>query len=176
MTVTPDHDSRMLTALVQLRGALQDARLPFDVAGVDEHPGADIERLLGAIHDEDLVRITADAPRTLEVAGEGLAELWQALCGTVSQQLFRRIVEDALGQRAPCVDGELVERGRPVAELEVSRSLRLFVDGGWHFAGDEPPGEPGEAGRGPLSVPGNVCSDRFSPEGAIGQVRGDERA
>ena len=31
MTVSPDHDSRMLTALVQLRGALQDAPLPLDV-------------------------------------------------------------------------------------------------------------------------------------------------
>ncbi len=32
-----DHmDTRMLTALVQLRGALQAARLPLDVPGVEE--------------------------------------------------------------------------------------------------------------------------------------------
>ena len=37
MSVSRDQNTRMLTALVQLRGALQAARLPLDVAGVAEH-------------------------------------------------------------------------------------------------------------------------------------------
>ena len=36
MTVSSDHDTRMLTALVQLHDALQAARLPLDVAGAAE--------------------------------------------------------------------------------------------------------------------------------------------
>ena len=36
MTVTPDHDSRMLTALVQLHDVLTAARLPLDLPGVAE--------------------------------------------------------------------------------------------------------------------------------------------
>ena len=69
MTVSPDHDSRMLTALVQLRGALQDARLPLDVAGVEERRTAR-QQLVDQLEDYVLPRqMSVEAPLLAVVGG-----------------------------------------------------------------------------------------------------------
>ncbi|MEP9364173.1 ABC transporter [Nocardioides sp. CN2-186] len=69
MTVSPDHDSRMLTALVQLRGALQDARLPLDVAGVEERRTSR-QQLVDQLEDYVLPRqMSVEAPLLAVVGG-----------------------------------------------------------------------------------------------------------
>jgi len=80
-----DHmDTRMLTALVQLRGALQAARLPLDVPGVEERRTS---RQLMIDQHEDVViprQRTVDAPLLVVVGGStgaGKSTLVNSLVG-----------------------------------------------------------------------------------------------
>ena len=69
MTVTPDHDSRMLTALVQLHDALQAAPLSLDVPGAAELR-ATRQQLIGQLEDYVLPRqMTVEAPLLAVVGG-----------------------------------------------------------------------------------------------------------
>lgn len=69
MTVTPDHDSRMLTALVQLHDALQAAPLSLDVPGAAELRAAR-QQLIGQLEDYVLPRqMTVEAPLLAVVGG-----------------------------------------------------------------------------------------------------------
>ena len=69
MTLSRDHDAQMLTALVQLRGALQTSRLPLDLPGVEE-PRAARQRMIDQLEDYVIPRQTSiDAPLLAVVGG-----------------------------------------------------------------------------------------------------------
>lgn len=84
MTVSSDQNTRMLTALVQLRGALQGARLPLDVAGA-----AELRPVLAQMIDqlEDYViprQMSVEAPLLVVVGGStgaGKSTLVNSLVG-----------------------------------------------------------------------------------------------
>ena len=66
---TDQLDTRMLTALVQLRGALQAARLPLDVSGVDERRVAR-QQMIDQLEDYVIPRqMSIDAPLLVVVGG-----------------------------------------------------------------------------------------------------------
>jgi dynamin family protein len=84
MTAPADHDSRMLTALVQLHDALQAAPLPLDVPGVtDLRPVR--EQLIAQLEDYVLPRqMTVAAPLLVVVGGStgaGKSTLVNSLVG-----------------------------------------------------------------------------------------------
>ena len=69
MTVSSDQNTRMLTALVRLRGALQEARLPLDVAGAAEHRAV-MQQLIDQLEDYVIPRqMSVEAPRLVVVGG-----------------------------------------------------------------------------------------------------------
>lgn len=84
MTAPADHDSRMLTALVQLHDALQAAPLPLDVAGTPELRAAR-EQLVAQLEDYVLPRqMTVAAPLLVVVGGStgaGKSTLVNSLVG-----------------------------------------------------------------------------------------------
>jgi predicted GTPase len=84
MTVPRDHNTRMLTALVQLRGALQDARLPLDVPGVEERRTA-LQEMVDQLEDYVIPRqMSLDAPLLAVVGGStgaGKSTLVNSLVG-----------------------------------------------------------------------------------------------
>lgn len=88
MSVSPDEnaptDTRMLTALVRLRGALQAARLPLDLDGVDEHRAAR-QHMIDQLEDYVLPRqMSVDAPLLAVVGGStgaGKSTLVNSLVG-----------------------------------------------------------------------------------------------
>jgi len=80
-----DHmDTRMLTALVQLRGALQAARLPLDVPGVEERRTSR-QLMIDQLEDYVIPRqMTVDAPLLVVVGGStgaGKSTLVNSLVG-----------------------------------------------------------------------------------------------
>jgi predicted GTPase len=80
-----DHmDTRMLTALVQLRGALQAARLPLDVPGVEERRTSR-QQMIDQLEDYVIPRqMTVDAPLLVVVGGStgaGKSTLVNSLVG-----------------------------------------------------------------------------------------------
>ncbi|WP_028642917.1 dynamin family protein [Nocardioides sp. URHA0020] len=84
MTVTPDHDSRMLTALVQLHDALQAAPFSLDVPGAAELRTSR-EQLISQLEDYVLPRqMTVEAPLLAVVGGStgaGKSTLVNSLVG-----------------------------------------------------------------------------------------------
>jgi predicted GTPase len=84
MTVSRDHNTRMLTALVQLRGALQAARLPLDVSGVEERRTA-LQEMVDQLEDYVIPRqMSLDAPLLAVVGGStgaGKSTLVNSLVG-----------------------------------------------------------------------------------------------
>ncbi|CAI9408553.1 dynamin family protein [Nocardioides sp. T2.26MG-1] len=81
----PDRlDTRMLTALVQLRGALQAARLPLDVPGVEERRLAR-QQMIDQLEDYVIPRqMSVDAPLLVVVGGStgaGKSTLVNSLVG-----------------------------------------------------------------------------------------------
>ncbi|MBI2242848.1 MAG: dynamin family protein [Nocardioides sp.] len=77
-------DTRMLTALVQLRGALQAARLPLEVAGVEERRTSR-QQMIDQLEDYVIPRqMTVDAPLLVVVGGStgaGKSTLVNSLVG-----------------------------------------------------------------------------------------------
>lgn len=68
-SVSRDHSTRMLTALVQLHGALQAARLPLDVDGVDELRTVR-QQLVDQLEDYAIPRqMSVEAPLLVVVGG-----------------------------------------------------------------------------------------------------------
>ena len=88
MTLSRDEsehlDTRMLTALVQLRGALQAARLPLDVPGAEERR-AGRQQMIDQLEDYVIPRqMTVDAPLLVVVGGStgaGKSTLVNSLVG-----------------------------------------------------------------------------------------------
>jgi predicted GTPase len=84
MTVSSDHNTRMLTALVQLRGALQEARLPLDVPGVEERRTA-LQQMVDQLEDYVIPRqMSLEAPLLAVVGGStgsGKSTLVNSLVG-----------------------------------------------------------------------------------------------
>jgi predicted GTPase len=84
MTGHINDSSRMLTALVQLRGSLQDARLPLELPGADEQRTAQRE-MVDQLEDYVLPRLmTIDAPLLAVVGGStgaGKSTLVNSLVG-----------------------------------------------------------------------------------------------
>ncbi|WP_435742410.1 dynamin family protein [Nocardioides sp. SYSU DS0663] len=80
-----DHDGRMLTALVQLRSALQAVALPLELPGVDEQRSARQE-MVDQLEDYVIPRLmTIDAPLLTVVGGStgaGKSTLVNSLVGT----------------------------------------------------------------------------------------------
>ncbi|WP_296603314.1 dynamin family protein [Nocardioides sp.] len=81
---TDQLDTRMLTALVQLRGALQAARLPLEVAGVEERRVAR-QQMIDQLEDYVIPRqMSIDAPVLVVVGGStgaGKSTLVNSLVG-----------------------------------------------------------------------------------------------
>lgn len=84
MTVSSDQNTRMLTALVRLRGALQEARLPLDVAGVEQHR-VELEQMIDQLEDYVIPRqMSVEAPLLVVVGGStgaGKSTLVNSLVG-----------------------------------------------------------------------------------------------
>jgi hypothetical protein len=84
MTVSSDQNTRMLTALVQLRGALQGARLPLDVAGAADLRPA-LQQTITQLEDYVIPRQTStEAPLLVVVGGStgaGKSTLVNSLVG-----------------------------------------------------------------------------------------------
>lgn len=84
MTVSSDQNTRMLTALVQLRGALQGARLPLDVAGAAELRPM-LQQTISQLEDYVIPRQTSvEAPLLVVVGGStgaGKSTLVNSLVG-----------------------------------------------------------------------------------------------
>jgi energy-coupling factor transporter ATP-binding protein EcfA2 len=84
MTVSRDHGTRMLTALVRLRGALQAARLPLELPGVDEARSS-LQQLIDQLEDYVIPRqMSVDAPLLVVVGGStgaGKSTLVNSLVG-----------------------------------------------------------------------------------------------
>ena len=85
--------THMVTALVQLRGALQHARLPLQVPGAEEQRHAQAE-MVDQLEDYVIPRLmTVDAPMLTVVGGSTGALLVPALglvaVGTVGTAVFR---------------------------------------------------------------------------------------
>ena len=69
MTTVEDVNERMLTALIQLRGALQGVTLPLDVSGVEEHRTT-LRELVDQLEDYAIPRqMTLEAPLLAVVGG-----------------------------------------------------------------------------------------------------------
>ena len=84
MSVSTDQNTRMLTALVQLRGALQAAPLPLDLPGVDAHRSARLQ-MIDQLEDYAIPRqMTIEAPLLVVVGGStgaGKSTLVNSLVG-----------------------------------------------------------------------------------------------
>jgi predicted GTPase len=84
MSVSRDHNTRMLTALVQLRGALQAARLPLDVPGVEARRTSR-QQMVDQLEDYVIPRqMSLDAPLLVVVGGStgaGKSTLVNSLVG-----------------------------------------------------------------------------------------------
>ena len=84
MSVSRDQNTRMLTALVQLRGALQDARLPLDVDGVEDVRAAR-QQMIDQLEDYAIPRqMSVEAPLLVVVGGStgaGKSTLVNSLVG-----------------------------------------------------------------------------------------------
>ena len=84
MSVSSDQNTRMLTALVRLRGALQAARLPLELPGVAEHRAAR-QQMIDQLEDYAIPRqMSVDAPLLAIVGGStgaGKSTLVNSLVG-----------------------------------------------------------------------------------------------
>ncbi|GAA1132313.1 dynamin family protein [Nocardioides aquiterrae] len=84
MSVSRDENTRMLTALVQLRGALQAARLPLDVPGAADLRAARLQ-MIDQLEDYAIPRqMSVDAPLLVVVGGStgaGKSTLVNSLVG-----------------------------------------------------------------------------------------------
>ncbi|HEU5036432.1 MAG TPA: dynamin family protein [Nocardioides sp.] len=84
MSVSRDQNTRMLTALVQLRGALQAARLPLELPGAAELR-ADRQQMIDQLEDYAIPRqMSVDAPLLVVVGGStgaGKSTLVNSLVG-----------------------------------------------------------------------------------------------
>ena len=84
MSVSHDENTRMLTALVQLRGALQAARLPLELPGVVE-VRASRQQMIEQLEDYAIPRqMSVDAPLLVVVGGStgaGKSTLVNSLVG-----------------------------------------------------------------------------------------------
>jgi hypothetical protein len=84
MTVSSDHDTRMLTALVQLRGALQAAQFPLEVPDVEAQRTAR-RRMVDQLEDYVIPRqMSIEAPLLVVVGGStgaGKSTLVNSLVG-----------------------------------------------------------------------------------------------
>lgn len=84
MSVSRDQSTRMLTALVQLRGALQDARLPLELPGV-EGVRTSRQQLIDQLEDYAIPRqMSVEAPLLVVVGGStgaGKSTLVNSLVG-----------------------------------------------------------------------------------------------
>lgn len=84
MSASTDHDARMLTALVRLHDALQDARLPLELPGAEERRTT-CSQLVDQLEDYVLPRqMTLDAPLLVVVGGStgaGKSTLVNSLVG-----------------------------------------------------------------------------------------------
>src|SRR5262249_37558623 len=83
-SLSTDQNTRMLTALVQLRGALQEVRLPLDLPGVDEERTAR-RQLIDQLEDYVIPRQrSVEAPLLVVVGGStgaGKSTLVNSLVG-----------------------------------------------------------------------------------------------
>jgi hypothetical protein len=71
------------------------------VSRIEQHAGCQVERLLRAIHDNDLLRLTHHRPRPLQVAGDSLAQWCIALRWSVVQILHRHGTRPTRQQAPP---------------------------------------------------------------------------
>ena len=85
MSLSPVEDAQMLTALVRLRGALQQATLPLELPGVAERRGL-LGEMVDQLEDYVIPRVmTLDAPLLAVVGGStgaGKSTLVNSLVGT----------------------------------------------------------------------------------------------
>ena len=106
MTVSSDQNTRMLTALVRLRGALQEARLPLDVAGVEAHR-VELEQMIDQLEDYVIPRqMSVEAPLLVVVGG--------------STGAGKSTVEKLLARYYDVSGGAVLVDGHDVRELDLA--------------------------------------------------------
>ncbi len=93
------------------------------VAGIDQNPGHEVQRLLRSVHDEDTLRRAVDGPRPAQVGGQRPAQRRKALRRAIRERALRRAQQAAGGELAPDVERKALGLREAVAEV-VSHAFR----------------------------------------------------
>ena len=85
--------------------------------GIDEQARRQVDRLLRAVHDEDLLGRAHDAARARQIAGERLAQLRGAARRLIGEAPHREPARAAAEQPRPGLERQVGVRGLAVAEV-----------------------------------------------------------
>ncbi len=113
---------------------------PDRIAGVDQHPGGEVERLLGARDHDHLLRAAGDRPRARQIVGDRLTE--RPVAGRVAAD------QEGTPGSAPATR----EQARPIIERELLEFGHAGREGARPRAAAVQPGEAGAAERRPGSL------------------------
>ena len=86
-------------------------------AGIDEQSCRQVDRLLRAVHDDDLLRRADDASRAGEIPRECLAQLGRSAGGLIGEPPRREAARTASEHPCPCLERQVRERRLAVAEV-----------------------------------------------------------
>src|SRR5262249_30302642 len=112
------------------------------VAGIDEHARDQIQGLLRSTDDDDVSRVARDAPTRAKILGDGTAKRLIPLRRTIAQEPDRGPTQAACREAPPLKPGEIVHRGKRIAEVV---SERRSVGRAWKDL--RRPGKPPPEGR-----------------------------
>jgi hypothetical protein len=91
---------------------------PDEVAGLCQRARGEVDALLRAGDDDDLLRLADDAARGAEIFGDGLAQLGHALRVAVAQRVLRALAMQARGDACPVAPGKMIEAGNADRERQ----------------------------------------------------------
>jgi hypothetical protein len=105
---------------------------PHPVARRQQHADRDVDRLLGAGGDDDLLGIRAHPARRLQILGDGAAQLDEAARIGIAEMLRAERAHRAMRELAPDLDGARIDERAPGVErpfVGLRRRRREFGEG-----------------------------------------------